>query len=124
MNIEEINRKHFMETDMYYRVGYGLSSKLINYSCGIFTLEVVLSKKWAKDYSPIDEKSISPLSQHHSKSYLRHLFQAKEYLAAQIASIHNLSFYLWLVMEAKKQITAGSFYTWKNDMVKKLQQNL
>ena len=49
MNIEEINRKHFMETDMYYRVGYGLSSKLINFSNGIFTLEIVLSKKWQKN---------------------------------------------------------------------------
>ncbi len=51
MNIEELNRKHFMETDMYYRVGYGLSSKLTKFSCGIFTLEVVLSKKWSKAYN-------------------------------------------------------------------------
>ena len=51
MNIEEINRKHFIETDMYYRVGYGLSSKIINYSFGIFTIEVVLGKRWTKDYN-------------------------------------------------------------------------
>lgn len=51
MNIEEINRKHFIETDMYYRVGYGLSSKIVNYEFGIFTIEVVLGKRWKKDYN-------------------------------------------------------------------------
>ncbi len=51
MNIEEINRKHFIETDMYYRVGYGLSSKLLNFRSGIITIEVVLSRKWDKDYN-------------------------------------------------------------------------
>ena len=51
MNIEEINRKHFIETDMYYRVGYGLSSKLTNFSNGIFSIEVVIGSKWSKDYS-------------------------------------------------------------------------
>jgi len=51
MNIKKINRKHFIETDMYYRVGYGLSSKLINVSMGIFTIEVVISKKWSKDFT-------------------------------------------------------------------------
>jgi hypothetical protein len=51
MNIEEINRKHFIETDMYYRVGYGLSSKLINFSNGIFSIEVVIGGKWSKDYN-------------------------------------------------------------------------
>lgn len=51
MNIEELNRRHFIETDMYYRVGYGLSSKLLSYSFGIFSIEVVLSKKWSKDFN-------------------------------------------------------------------------
>ncbi len=51
MNIEEINRKHFIETDMYYRVGYGLSSKLIGFASGIFTLEIILTKKWPKDFN-------------------------------------------------------------------------
>jgi len=51
MNIEKINRKHFIETDMYYRVGYGLSSKLLNFRSGIITIEVVLSRKWDKDYN-------------------------------------------------------------------------
>jgi len=51
MNIEEINKKHFIETDMYYRVGYGLTSKLIDVSNGIFTIEVIMSSKWSKDYN-------------------------------------------------------------------------
>lgn len=51
MNIEELNRKHFIETDMYYRVGYGLSSKLIHFEKGVFTLEVVISRKWNKNYN-------------------------------------------------------------------------
>jgi len=56
MNIEEINRKHFIETDMYYRVGYGLSSKIIGYSNGIFTLEIVLGKKWSKDFNATSQE--------------------------------------------------------------------
>ena len=51
MNIEEINRKHFIETDMYYRVGFGLTSKLLQVVNGVFTIEVVISKKWDKDYN-------------------------------------------------------------------------
>jgi len=51
MNIEEINRKHLIETDMYYRVGYGLSSKIIGFSNGIFTLEIMIGKKWNKDFN-------------------------------------------------------------------------
>lgn len=56
MNIEKINRKHFMETDMYYRVGYGLSSKIVDYSNGIFTLEIVLGKKWPKDFNATSQE--------------------------------------------------------------------
>jgi len=56
MNIEKINRKHFIETDMYYRVGYGLSSKLLNFSMGIFTIEVVVSRKWSKDFNATSQE--------------------------------------------------------------------
>ena len=56
MNIEEINKKHFIETDMYYRVGYGLSSKLLNFSMGIFTIEVVVSEKWSKDFNATSQE--------------------------------------------------------------------
>jgi queuine tRNA-ribosyltransferase len=80
----------------------------------------IKNAKWANDFSVIDKNSTSPLSQNHNKAYLRHLFQVKEYLAAQIASIHNLSFYLWLVNEARQKILEGNFVEWKNDMVKKL----
>jgi len=78
------------------------------------------NKKWEDDYSPIDDE----LTPHYSKAYLKHLFKAKEYLAAQIASEHNLKFYLWLVTEARKHILADTFLSWKNSMVKKLDQRL
>ena len=84
----------------------------------------IKNAKWANDFSAIDPNSTSPLSRNHSKAYLRHLFQVKEYLAAQIASVHNLSFYLWLVKEARERIVKGNFTEWKNDMVKKLTNKL
>ena len=93
----------------------------------IYTSEGILNmknKKWEEDFSPLDENSTSPYSQTFSKSYVRHLFHVKEYLAAQIASVHNLSFYLWLMSEARKNIVAGTFSEWKNVMVKKLDQRL
>jgi len=80
--------------------------------------------KWADDFSPLEENPSSYVDSYYSKAYLRHLFHAKEYLAAQIASIHNLSFYLWLVKEARYHINAGDFYEWKNIMVKKLSTRL
>jgi queuine tRNA-ribosyltransferase len=80
----------------------------------------IRNKKWENDFSPIDE-DISP---DYSKAYLRHLLVAKEYLAAQIASIHNLSFYLWLVNTAREKIEDGSFTVWKNKMVKTLDVRL
>ncbi len=80
--------------------------------------------KWADDFSPIEKEASSYVDSYYSKAYLRHLFHAKEYLAAQIASIHNLSFYLWLVKEARYHINAGDFYEWKNIMVKKLSTRL
>ncbi len=84
----------------------------------------IKNAKWAKDFSPIDVNSTSALSQSFSKAYLRHLFAAKEYLAMQIATVHNLSFYLWLVSEARKQIQNDTFASWKNDMIEQLSLRL
>lgn len=78
------------------------------------------NKKWEDDYSAVDED----LTPQYSKAYLKHLFKAKEYLGAQIASEHNLKFYLWLVTEARKQILADNFLPWKNSIIKKLDQRL
>ena len=60
----------------------------------------------------------------YSKAYLRHLFAANEYLGKQIATIHNLGFYLWLTREARRRILAGDFYEWKNRMVKQMDKRL
>jgi len=84
----------------------------------------IKNKKWADDFSPIDEMGITYVDTAYSKAYLRHLFAAKEYLAKQIASIHNLGFYLWLVREARKHILAGDFTTWKNMMVHQMNKRL
>ena len=84
----------------------------------------IKNKKWADDFSPIDEMGITYVDTAYSKAYLRHLFAAKEYLAKQIASIHNLGFYLWLVREARKHILAGDFTTWKNMMVNQMNKRL
>jgi queuine tRNA-ribosyltransferase len=80
--------------------------------------------KWAKDFSVIDDHLPNEVSRYYSKAYLRHLFVANEILGLQLASIHNLAFYLWLVREAKKQILNNTFACWKNDMVPILQQRL
>ncbi len=80
--------------------------------------------KWADDFSPIDEMAITYVDTAYSKAYLRHLFKANEYLGKQIASIHNLGFYLWLTREARKHIIAGDFTTWKNKMVKQMNNRL
>lgn len=93
----------------------------------LFTTEGIINiknKKWESDFSPIDANSPSELSRVHSKAYLRHLMAANELLALQISSINNLSVYLWLVKEARKQIQAGTFDAWKDVMVKKLMQRL
>lgn len=84
----------------------------------------IKNKKWEKDFSPIDAELGGHVSTFYSKAYLRHLIVSKELLASQIASVHNLTFYLWLVREAREQIIAGTFYEWKNKMVKKLQTRL
>ncbi|MCR5393832.1 MAG: tRNA guanosine(34) transglycosylase Tgt [Bacteroidales bacterium] len=80
--------------------------------------------KWAHDHSPIQEDGPCELDRIHTKAYLRHLFHAQEYLALQIASIHNLSFYLWLVGEARKHILAGDFKSWKDYMIGEVTRRL
>ena len=82
------------------------------------------NKKWADDFSPIDETSDCFVDRVYSKAYLRHLFIAQELLAMQIASIHNLAFYLWLVREARKHIIAGDFKPWKTEMVERVTRRL
>ncbi|MGI4736772.1 MAG: tRNA guanosine(34) transglycosylase Tgt [Janthinobacterium lividum] len=84
----------------------------------------VTNKKWADDFSPIDAELGGYASTFYSKAYMRHLLQAKEMLGAQIASMHNLTFYLWLVKEARQHIVAGTFGPWKEVMVKKLMTRL
>jgi queuine tRNA-ribosyltransferase len=93
----------------------------------LFTTQGIINirnERWKDDLSPIDATLGGYVSTFHSKAYLRHLIINKEILGAQIASIHNLTFYLWLVSEARKQIEAGTFATWKNNMVKIVSQRL
>ncbi len=93
----------------------------------LFTSEGVINirnKKWATDFSPIDTAIDCETSNYYSKAYLRHLFVAGEILALQIASIHNLAFYLWLVGEARQQIINNTFNSWKNEMVPRLKIRL
>ena len=84
----------------------------------------IKNKKWENDFSAIDENGTSWVDSHYSKGYLRHLFVARELLGPQIASIHNLAFYLWLVKEARKQIVSGTFSTWKKEMVERVAQRI
>ena len=93
----------------------------------LFTSEGIINirnKKWEKDFSPLDPNGSSFVDSTYSKAYLRHLSKSKEHLAIQISTIHNLSFYLWLVKEARKHIKAGDFVTWKNTMIPKLKNRL
>jgi len=84
----------------------------------------IKNKKWEDDFSPIDEMGITFVDTEYTKAYLRHLFAANEYLGKQIATIHNLGFYMWLVREARKHILAGDFSVWKEQMVKQMSQRL
>jgi queuine tRNA-ribosyltransferase len=89
----------------------------------IYTADGVMNMKnlkWANDFSVVDANSPAPTSRFYTKAYLRHLFHVEEILACQIATIHNLAFYLWLVTEARTKIQDGTFMSWKNEMVKKL----
>lgn len=82
------------------------------------------NQKWAKDFSPIEEDGASFVDTLYSKAYLRHLFVVNEILALQIASIHNLAFYLWLVREARKHIIVGDFSSWKKTMVENVSRRI
>lgn len=84
----------------------------------------IKNKKWEADFSPLDEMAMTYVDTEYSKAYLRHLFSVNERLAMQIATIHNLGFYLWLVREARKHILAGDFRTWKDMMVKQMDKRL
>lgn len=93
----------------------------------LFTSEGIINiknKKWEKDFSPLDPNGTSFVDSTYSKAYLRHLIRTKENLGIQVATLHNLSFYLWLVKEARKHIQAGDFTSWKNQMVVKLATRL
>ena len=93
----------------------------------LFTSEGIINiknEKWKDDFSPIDPAIGNYASTFYSKAYLRHLTVSKEILAAQIASIHNLAFYLWLVGQAREHIQAGDFAVWKEQMVKKVSTRL
>ncbi len=93
----------------------------------LFTSEGIINiknEKWKNDFNPIDPNSDLYSDQQYSKAYLRHLIISKELLGAQIATLHNLHFYLYLVTEARKHIIAGDFRTWKDQMVVKLAQRL
>ena len=78
------------------------------------------NKKWEMDFSPLDEEGTSFVDQTYTKAYVHHLFKAQELLAMQIASIHNLAFYLWLVGEARQHIIAGDFCIWKSKIIEEL----
>lgn len=84
----------------------------------------IKNAKWKDDFSAIDEASTAPTSRNHSKAYLHHLFRCGEILAMQIATLHNLSFFLWLVGEARRHIQAGDFLIWKNEMVEAMERRL
>ena len=93
----------------------------------IFTRNGIMNmrnKKWADDFAPLDEGGAAWVDEVYSRAYVRHLFVTQELLAMQIASIHNLAFYLWLVGEARKHIIEGDFKAWKTEMVQRVTQRL
>ena len=93
----------------------------------IFTRNGIMNmrnKKWADDYAPLDEGGAAWVDEVYSRAYVRHLFVSQELLAMQIASIHNLAFYLWLVKEARRHIVAGDFKSWKTEMVERVTRRL
>ncbi|MBK7523518.1 MAG: tRNA guanosine(34) transglycosylase Tgt [Saprospiraceae bacterium] len=93
----------------------------------IYTKNGVLNMKnakWQEDFNPIDSESMALTSKVHTRAYLRHLFKTEEMLAAQIASLQNLSFFTWLVREARIKIKDGTFFSWKTEMVRKVSQRL
>ena len=93
----------------------------------IFTAEGIMNlrnKKWEDDFSPLDTSGTASVDTFYSKAYVHHLFKAQELLAMEIASIHNLTFYLWIVGEARKHIIAGDFRAWKNLMMRRVTNRL
>lgn len=93
----------------------------------LFTSHGILNiknKKWETDLSPLDEHGTVWVDQEYSKAYVRHLFKVNEMLARQIGTLHNLGFYMWLVREARKHILAGDFATWKEKMVRQMDNRL
>ena len=82
----------------------------------------IKNKKWEDDFSPIDEFNYSFVDVDYSKAYLRHLFTVNEILGKQIASLHNLSFFMWLMQESRKHILEGNFNSWRNKMIKQMDQ--
>lgn len=84
----------------------------------------IKNKKWENDFSPIDEMGITFVDTDYSKAYLKHLFTVNELLGKQIATIHNLGFYMWLIREARKHILADDFKSWKNKMVSQMDKRL
>lgn len=93
----------------------------------LFTAHGIMNmrnKKWADDFSPLQEDGPSYVDRFYTKAYVRHLFVADEILAMQIASIHNLAFYLWLVGEARRHIIAGDFKPWKDEMIERVTRRL
>ncbi len=82
------------------------------------------NKKWENDFSPVDEYGTSYVDRQYTKAYLRHLFISDEILAMQIASVHNLAFYVWLSQEARRQILAGTFKSWKDEMIQRVTTRL
>lgn len=93
----------------------------------LFTSEGTINiknKKWEADFSPLDPMGLTFVDREYTRAYLRHLFAANEYLGRQIATIHNLGFYLWLVREARKRILDGTFSSWKDQMVRQMDKRL
>ena len=84
----------------------------------------IKNKKWENDFSPIDEAGYCFADLYYSKAYVRHLFTVNEMLGKQIATLHNLSFYLWLVREARKHILEGDFGPWKKKMVRQMENRM
>lgn len=93
----------------------------------LFTTQGIINidnKKWEKDFSPIDDGLENEVSNYYSKAYLRHLIKSKEILGLQIASIHNLAFYLYIVQQARVHIQNGNFDSWKKEMTVQWQNRL
>jgi queuine tRNA-ribosyltransferase len=93
----------------------------------LFTTQGIINitnKKWKTDFSPIDAQLGGHVSSFYSKAYLSHLITAKELLGAQLASVHNLTFYLWLVRKAREEIRKNNFATWKKHVLKTIMERM